>query len=79
MPLHVKVSINDHEIETVHIGRIAGGTRADDINTYKAVRGDEPTTVDEWMDGETFGHRYGDMALVCVQKALDALIKGENK
>lgn len=79
MPLHVKVYINEHEIETVHIGRIKGGTDPEDINTYKAVLGARPTTVEEWLDGETFEHRYGDMALVCVQKALNALIKGENK
>jgi len=76
MPIHVKININDHEIEELHIGRIAGGTNPDDINTYLAVLGSEPLRIEDWKNlGTEFTHRYGDMVLVCVQKALSALTK----
>lgn len=78
MPLHVYIDINDTPIETLHIGRIKGGTSPDDINTYVAVIGDRPLYLEEWEKrGVKFTHRYGDMALVCVRKAIEA-IEGKN-
>lgn len=76
MPIHVYIEINTTPIETLHIGRIKGGTRPDDINTYVAVLGDRPLYEEEWLErGTKFTHRYGDMALVCVRKAIEALEK----
>lgn len=74
MPLHIDVSVNEHHIESLHIGRIAGGTSPDDVNTYLVVHGDRPITLDEWRNnGVEFNHRYGDGALVCLRRALDAI------
>jgi len=74
MPLHVDIRINRELIETLHIGRIEGGTDADDVNTYIACLGPEPVGLDNWKSiGVEYKHRYGDGALVCVRKALDAL------
>ena len=74
MPLHVTVKINRETIETLHIGRIEGGTGPDDINKYLVVVGEEPLRMDTWEEyGVAYKHRYGDGALVCVRKALDAL------
>lgn len=75
MPVQVRIYINNHEIKTLHIGRIEGDMEADSLNTYKVVSGEQPTTVDAWMDGETFEHRYGDGVEICVGKAIDALTK----
>lgn len=75
MPLHARIYINDREIEQVHIGRIEGDENPDTINTYQVIVGDEPTSTDEWMGGTTFTHRYGDGALVCIQKAIEAYEK----
>lgn len=74
MPLHVTVKINRETLETLHIGRIEGGTEPDDINKYLVVVGEEPLRMDAWEKyGVAYEHRYGDGALVCVRKALDAL------
>lgn len=74
MPLHIDVAINESPIESLHIGRIKGGTKADDVNTYLVVNGARPTTLEEWHDyGVEFQHRYGDGALVCLRKALQAI------
>lgn len=80
MPLHAKIYLNELEIETLHIGRTAGGTRPDSINTYQAVLGRKPELADEWFSEASveFTHRYGDGALVCVQKAIEALYKEDN-
>lgn len=75
MPVHVRIYINNEEIKTLHIGRIDGGMAADSLNTYKVVSGARPSTVEEWLDGETFEHRYGDGVEICVGKAIDALTK----
>ena len=80
MPLHITVKVNDHLIEDLHIGRIKGGTNPDDLNTYLVVAGDHPITLEGWKEsGIEFTHRYGDNALVCLRKALEALelSKGE--
>jgi hypothetical protein len=75
MPVQVRIYINNYEIKTLHIGRIEGDVEADSLNTYKVVSGEMPTTVDAWMGGETFEHRYGDGVEICVGKAIDALTK----
>ena len=74
MPLHVDIKINETLIETLHIGRLEGGTDPDDLNLYAAVVGEEPLTIEDWRKrGSTYKHRYGDGALVCVQKALEVI------
>jgi hypothetical protein len=78
MPLHVTIKVNDDLITDVHIGRIEGGANPKDINKYVVVAGEEPLHIDTWLElGKQFDHRYGDGALVCVAKALEAL--EENK
>lgn len=73
MPLHAKIYINDRLIDEVHIGRMSGGSMSPDaVNTYKVVVGEVPTSTEEWLEGEEFTHRYGDGALVCVQKGITA-------
>lgn len=81
MPLHVTIKVNQETVETLHIGRIEGGVGTDDINTYLAVLGEEPLRLDDWQKrGTEYTHRYGDGALVCVKKALEAILseKPEN-
>lgn len=76
MPLHVDIRINDDPIETLHIGRLKGDTNSDSENVYVATfEGSdvEPNWFSE--DAATFTHRYGDGAVVCVQKALNAILK----
>lgn len=74
MPLHVDIKINDKLLGQVHITRVEGGTGLDDVNRYLAVDGDYPKRLEDWhIDGIPFVHRYGDGAVVCVQKALEAL------
>lgn len=75
MPLYADIRINEHLIKTINIGRVKGGTRPDDINTYIAIETEHGTTPDWWEDDDsvTYEHRYGDGAEVCVLKALKAL------
>ena len=73
MPIHVDIKINENLINKIHIGRLRGGTRADDVNTYLVVEGKNPETPAEWYAGIEYTHRYGDGAQVCVMKALEAL------
>jgi hypothetical protein len=76
MPLHVDIRVNANLISRIHIGRISGGTSPDDINTYRAVLGEEPKRYEDWFEsGTEFTHRYGDGAEVCVQKAIEALFQ----
>jgi len=77
MPLHVTISVNDRLLNTLHIGRVSGGTRPDDWNTYVVVDGSEPQSNAEWLTGAGFEHRYGDGAEVCVMKAIDAMRKND--
>lgn len=76
MPLHVDIRVNDDLIHSIHIGRIAGTTDPDSVNTYLAVLGDEPTKAQDWQEGTKFYHVYGDGALTCVERALYALTIG---
>jgi hypothetical protein len=74
MPIHVDIKINDTLINTLHIGRFSGeGTKPDDVNVYLAVEGKRPTSLDDWIKGKEYRHRYGDGAEVCVMKALKTL------
>lgn len=74
MPIHVDIRINDHLLNTLHIGRFSGDSTApDSINGYLVVEGKKPTSIDDWVKGAEFKHRYGDGAEVCVAKALKAL------
>jgi hypothetical protein len=74
MPLHVTIKINRETLETLHIGRIKGGTHPNDLNSYLVVVGEEPLGLSEWeSSGVEYKHRYGDGALVCVRKAIEAL------
>lgn len=74
MPIHVDIMINDRHINSIHIGRLEGGTNEDDNNTYIVIEGDRPTSTNDWYDtGVEFTHRYGDGAEVCVLKGLKAL------
>jgi hypothetical protein len=74
MPLHVTIRLNRDHLTTLHVGRLSGGTRPDDINEYSAVYGPENETPDFFgPDAVTFTHRYGDGADICVLKALTAL------
>lgn len=77
MPLHVDIRINHQLLTQVHIGRIAGGTHPDDINTYRAVETAPNGVPDFFGDNSVeFTHRYGDGALICTQKAITALNLG---
>jgi len=74
MPIHVDIRINETLINTIHIGRIRGNPGEDSINTYMAVEGDRPQTLEEWFEfGVEYEHRYGDGAEICVMKAIEAL------
>ena len=80
MPIHVDIKINSRLIETLHVGRMVGGsTHADSVNTYSAVLGSEiarghtTPSLAEWNEGVKFTHRYGDGALRCVESALECL------
>ena len=75
MPLHVEIKLNHQLLHTIHIGRLDGGSRPDDINTYRAVTtlpGDY--NIDFFAPGSVeFTHRYGDGADLCVARAVSAL------
>jgi hypothetical protein len=73
VPIHVEIKINEQLINTLHIGRLEGGTGPQDVNSYLVVEGQRPKGVDDWHRGETFSHRYGDGAEVCVMKAIEAI------
>jgi hypothetical protein len=77
MPLHVTISVNDRRLNTLHIGRVSGGTHEDDVNSYLVVGGSEPQSPAEWSAGVGFDHRYGDGAEVCVMKAIEAMRKND--
>ena len=74
MPLHIDIRVNRELINTLHIARVKGGTKPDDINDYLILEGDEPLRYDDWLvDGIPFTHRYGDGAEVCVMKGIQAM------
>jgi len=74
MPIHVDIKINNKLINSLHIGRLRGGTNWDDTNDYLVIEGDTPVSFSDWEAvGVPFQHRYGDGAEVCVMKAIKAL------
>jgi len=74
MPIHVDIRINDTLINQIHIARVRGGTRLEDINDYIIIEGDKPSRSEDWyVDGVSYTHRYGDGAEACVLKGLEAL------
>jgi hypothetical protein len=74
VPLHLDIRINDRLLHQVHIGRVAGDTAPDSVNSYRAVvtaPGEEP---DYWSPNSVdFTHRYGDGANACAREAFIAL------
>lgn len=56
--LRVRISINFLDIVDTNAVRIEGGSKPDDINTYRLP------------DGRTFKHRYGDGATILAMKIL---------
>ena len=74
MPLYADIRINNRTIKTIAIGRAAGGTDPDDINTYIAVETEPDGAPDWWDDNHAkYIHRYGDGAEVCLLRGLKAL------
>lgn len=73
MPLHVEIKVNEKNINSIHIGRMSGGTNHSSVNTYMVVMGEKPTKYDDWMKGVKFTHTYGDGAEICVMKAIQAV------
>ncbi len=73
MPIHVDIRINERLLNTLHIGRLSGGTRPDAVNSYAVLEGSEPQSNAEWMAGAKFEHRFGDGAEICVMKAIEAI------
>lgn len=78
MPLHVDIRLNHQLLHTVNIGRMEGGEHPDSLNTYRAVLtypggSQNPDFFGE--DSVEFTHRYGDGALICAQKAIEALYR----
>jgi hypothetical protein len=71
MPLQVTIALNERELSTLTIARIAGGLdrQSEKVHTYEVTRtakGKPPRIA-------KFTHRYGDPAEVCVTLALQAL------
>ena len=75
MPLHINIMVNDYHLSTLHIARVKGGTKPDDINDYLIIEGDDyPLRHEDWLiDGIPFQHRYGDGAEICVMKGIQAM------
>lgn len=77
MPLHIDIRLNQQLLGTVHIGRVEGDEQPNTVNTYRAVE-TRPGDYDIdffGADSVEFTHRYGDGALICAQKAIEALTK----
>lgn len=75
MPLHVTTHLNTTPLSTLHIGRLAGGTHPNDINTYAAVTTGPHDQPDfDSPDAVLFTHRYGDGHEICTLKALQAVL-----
>lgn len=75
MPLHVDIRLNHQLLHTIHIGRVEGGTRPNDVNTYRAVITEPGDLAPDFFadDSVEYMHRYGDGANICVAKAIAAL------
>ena len=74
MPFHVEISLNATHLQTLHVGRMSkNGMSPDSVNTYRTLLLDRRPRIEDSADGVLFTHRYGDGALVCVERALSAL------
>jgi hypothetical protein len=73
MPVYVDVWVNDRAVKTYAIGRISGGTDADDMNVYAVMQLDKIDRPLGWDTSIQFEHRYGDGIDVCIRKGLAAL------
>ena len=79
MPLHVEVYVNSTYLDGIHIGRVSGNVDPNNENTYLVVNGPLPRTQEDWTNGGIqFNHRYGDGALVCIRKAIQALEESDS-
>ena len=72
MPIILPIYINDRLIKEYKIGRLSGDASPDSINTYLVV-----ADGSDWSDGLPFEHRYGDGVEVCIQKAMEAITRGQ--
>jgi hypothetical protein len=75
MPLHVRIAINDAEIETLHIGRIEPLASTMSEHFYLVTDEEISEGHPNWAIGREFKHTYSDGALICVRKAIDALLE----
>lgn len=67
MPLHVTISLNDDRLHDLMIGRTEEFKTAHTEHEYMVIRDSDFST------SATFKHRYSDGALLCVERALQAL------
>lgn len=65
MPLHVEVAINQHRLASLRIARQEHFTGPEKTYPYVVTMEDGRTA--------TFEHLYRDGALVCIQRAIEAL------
>lgn len=74
MPLHVDIRINERLIDQLHIGRTEQLYSGVQVSKYLVVQGlYQPHEVPYDTEGVPFEHKYDEGAVVCVQKALEAL------
>lgn len=73
MPLHVDIKINEKLIDQLHIGRMEALYSAVQISTYRVVQGIYDSWAVPFETGVEFQHQYDQGALVCVEKAIEAL------
>lgn len=81
MPVRVRIDVNGIDQKTLWIGRLEGGNRPGDVNTYvvgEDVGGLEPWNLVRPEKLPKFEHRYGDGLTVCVEKALKRWNEEEN-
>lgn len=94
MPIHMTVKINQDVISHIHIARVDENLsmQPDALIEYSVVVKEQPTkgsylekyaeetpSWGDWLNGVKFQHRYGDGALVCVQKAVEAYTAFKNQ
>lgn len=83
MPVVAQVAINSDILYHVHIMRMEGESMApESVNTYSVIITDRvndaagqtlrPSWGDHLNDGVRFEHTYGQGALVCLSKGVDA-------
>jgi hypothetical protein len=71
MAIFVSVKINEFPVKDFRIGSMQWPKEPDDVDEFFVQ-----TLVDgEWGEAIGYMHRYGDGFGVCVQKALDTVLK----